>query len=96
VLADACYWHARHGESIIGDGTQVAIPPDSDLKENARAGWTGGLYDHMRRVLSTERGKTSYRQRKQTIEPVFGDTRHTARSTASNDPAEPPRYPNGG
>jgi hypothetical protein len=63
-------------ESIVSGGTQVLIPPDSGLKERPRSGWTGGLYDHMRRVLATEHGKAIYRQRKQTVEPVFGHTRH--------------------
>jgi hypothetical protein len=76
VVADAGYWHKRQMENIVSDGTQVLIPPDSDLNEKPRAGWTGGLYDHMRRVLAGELGKAIYRQRKQTIEPVFGHTKH--------------------
>ena len=76
LVADAGYWHKRQMESIVSNGTQVLIPPDSDLKEQPRAGWTGGLYDHMRRVLSTEHGKAIYRQRKETVEPVFGHTKH--------------------
>jgi hypothetical protein len=79
VVADAGYWHKRQMESIVSNGTQVLIPPDSDLKEKPRVGWTGGLYDHMRRVLQTELGHAIYRQRKQTIEPVFGHTKHNRR-----------------
>jgi transposase len=76
VVADAGYWHKRQMEKIVSNGTQVLIPPDSDLKEKPRAGWTGGLYDHMRRVLKTELGHAIYQQRKQTVEPVFGHTKH--------------------
>jgi hypothetical protein len=76
LVADAGYWHKRQMESIVSNGTQVLIPPDSDLKEKPRAGWTGGLYDHMRRVLATDHGKAIYRQRKETVEPVFGHTKH--------------------
>ena len=76
LVADAGYWNKRQMQSIVNGGTQVLVPPDSDLKEKPRAGWTGGLYDHMRRVLSTEHGKAIYRQRKQTVEPVFGHTKH--------------------
>jgi len=79
VVADAGYWHKRQMENIVTGGTQVLIPPDSDLKEGPRAGWTGGLYDHMRRVLNTELGHAIYKQRKQTIEPVFGHTKHNRR-----------------
>ena len=79
VVADAGYWHKRQMESIVANGTQVLIPPDSDLKETPRAGWTGGLYDHMRRVLQSEHGHAIYQQRKQTVEPVFGHTKHNRR-----------------
>jgi hypothetical protein len=34
------------------------------------------LYDHMRRVLNSELGQAIYRQRKETVEPVFGHTKH--------------------
>jgi transposase len=79
VVADAGYWHKRQMEKIVSNGTQVLIPPDSDLKEEPRAGWTGGLFDHMRRVLKTELGHAIYKQRKQTVEPVFGHTKHNRR-----------------
>jgi hypothetical protein len=76
VVADAGYWNKRQMEKIVMGGTQVLVPPDSDLQEKPRAGWTGGLYDHMRRVLRTEFGHAIYQQRKQTVEPVFGHTKH--------------------
>jgi transposase len=79
VVADAGYWHTRQMENIVTGGTQVLIPPDSDLREKPRVGWTGGLFDHMRRVLKTELGHAIYQQRKQTIEPVFGHTKHNRR-----------------
>jgi transposase len=79
VVADAGYWHKRQMEKIVMGGTQVLVPPDSDLQEKPRAGWTGGLYDHMRRVLKTELGHAIYQQRKQTVEPVFGHTKHNRR-----------------
>jgi transposase len=76
VVADAGYWHKLQMESIVSDATQVLIPPDSSLKEGPRPGWTGGLYDFMRRVLATEHGHAIYRQRQETIEPMFGHTKH--------------------
>jgi hypothetical protein len=79
VVADAGYWHKRQMEKIVMGGTQVLVPPDSDLQEKPRTGWTGGLYDYMRRVLRTELGHTIYQQRKQTVEPVFGHTKHNRR-----------------
>ena len=79
VVADAGYWHKLQMENSVSDGTQVLIPPDSSLKEGPRAGWTGGLYDFMRRVLATEHGHAIYRQRQETIEPVFGHAKHNRR-----------------
>ena len=72
VLADAGYWHQRQIEAVVGDGMQVLVPPDAGLRKGARPGWTGGLYDFMRRVLATPDGRALYRQRQITIEPVFG------------------------
>ena len=75
VLADAGYWHQKQMESVITRGTQVLIPPDSKKRKGARAGWEGGYYAFMRRVLSTERGGGLYRRRQATVEPVFGNTK---------------------
>ncbi len=71
VLADAGYWHQRQIERVVSD-IQVLVSPDSSLRRGARPGWTGGLYDFMRRVLATPDGRALYRQRQATIEPVFG------------------------
>lgn len=80
VVADAGYWHKRQMESIVSAGTQVLIAPDSDLRENTRPGWNGGLYAFMRRVLSSEHGQAIYRKRKTTVEPVIGQIKHNRRA----------------
>jgi Transposase DDE domain len=72
VLADAGYWHQRQIETVVRDGIDVLVSPDSSLRRGARPGWTGGLYDAMRRVLATPDGRALYRRRQATIEPVFG------------------------
>jgi hypothetical protein len=72
VLADAGYWHQRQIETVLGGGIEVLVSPDSSLRRGARPGWTGGLYDVMRRVLATPDGRALYRRRQATIEPVFG------------------------
>jgi hypothetical protein len=80
VLADAGYWHKPQMESIVADGIQVLIPPDSGGREDARPGWEGGLYAFMRRVLASEHGQALYAKRKQTIEPVFGQIKHNRKA----------------
>jgi hypothetical protein len=58
VLADAGYWHNNQIEQLLADGFQVLVPPDSMVREGARPGWEGGMYDFMRRVLKTDFGDT--------------------------------------
>jgi hypothetical protein len=81
ALADAGYWKAEQIENLWRDGIQALVPPDgqSDGKD-ADQRRRGGIYDHMRRVLAGDRGKALYAQRKQTIEPIFGQTKHNRRA----------------
>jgi transposase len=72
VLADAGYWHQRQMENVVSDGMTVLVPPDAGLRKGTRPGWTGGVYDFMRRVLASPEGRALYRRRQVTIEPVFG------------------------
>ena len=37
VLADAGYWHQRQIETVVNDGIQVLVSPDSGLRTAARA-----------------------------------------------------------
>jgi transposase len=77
VVADAGYWNEEHINHVICDEhLQVLIPPDSGKRKGPRRGWTGGLYDWMRQTLNTDHGRAVYRQRRETIEPVFGHTKH--------------------
>ena len=54
----------------------MLIPPDAGKRKRARPGWRGGRYQWMRRVLATEPGQRLYRKRSQTVEPMFGHTKH--------------------
>jgi hypothetical protein len=72
VVADVGYWNVEHINHVIGDEhLQVLIPPDSGKRKGARQGWTGGLFDWMRHALDTDHGRALYRQRRETIEPIF-------------------------
>ncbi len=57
-------------------GIQVLIAPDSGKRDGERPGWTGGRYAFMRRVLASDVGKQLYRKRQESIEPVYGHTKH--------------------
>jgi hypothetical protein len=63
-------------DSVAAGGIQVLIPPDAGKRKGARPGWQGGRYEWMRRVLATELGERLYRKRSQTVEPMFGHTKH--------------------
>jgi Transposase DDE domain len=85
ALADAGYWKAEQIQNLWGDGIQALVPPDgrTDDKPGGEKGdprRVGGIYDHMRRILAGEHGKRLYRQRGQTIEPIFGQTKHNRRA----------------
>jgi hypothetical protein len=75
VLGDAGYGHQRQIDAVVSDSIQVLVPPDAGLCKGARPGWTGGLYDFMRRVLATPAGRGPDRHRQVTIEPVFGQVK---------------------
>jgi transposase len=77
AVADAQYWNEQHMDHVTAEcGIQVLIPPDSGKREGERPGWTGGRYSFMRRVLTTDFGKQLYKKRQQSIEPVYGHTKH--------------------
>jgi transposase len=77
VAADAGYWNEQHMDEVTATKhIPVLIPPDKGSRGTPRRGWTGGRYAWMRNVLATELGRRLYRKRKQTVEPLFGDTKH--------------------
>jgi len=79
MLADAGYWHQAQMERIVSDGIAVLVSPDADKRGGARPGWTGGLYDFMRRVLASDHGGALYGKRQTMIEPIFGHTKFNRR-----------------
>jgi transposase len=82
ALADAGYYKTGQIQRLWAEGIQALVPPDgqTDVKTKGNPRRVGGLYDHMRRVLASAHGKALYRQRGQTIEPIFGQTKHNRRA----------------
>jgi len=76
VLADAGYWHTSQMRRIHEQGIEVLAPPDGNMRQGIRPGWEHGPYQEMRDKLATDRGRELYKQRKITIEPVFGQIKH--------------------
>jgi transposase len=85
VVADAGYWNEQHIDEVVANKhIPVLIPPDKISRGTPRSTWSGGRYDWMRNVLATDLGRLTYRKRKQTVEPVFGHTKHNGGFTHFN------------
>jgi hypothetical protein len=77
IAADAGYWNEEHIDEVVANKhIQVLVAPDKGSRGTPRKTWTGGRYDFMRAVLQSEHGGERYRKRRQTVEPVFGHTKH--------------------
>jgi transposase len=77
IAADAGCWNEQHMDEVTANKhIPVLIPPDKGSRGTPRPGWTGGRYAWMRRVLASELGRRLYRKRSQTVEPLFGNTKH--------------------
>ena len=87
---------SARSSTSLSDGMQVLVPPDGGLRKGARPGWTGGLYDFMRRVLATPEGRDPLPPAPDhRSSPSSARSSSTARSNASNAAAEPPAEANG-
>jgi transposase len=85
IVADAGYRNEQHIDEVVANKhIPVLIPPDKVSRGTPRPTWSGGRYDWMRKVLATELGRLTYRKRKQTIEPIFGHTKHNSGVTHFN------------
>jgi transposase len=77
VAADAGYWNERHIDEVVAEKhIQALVAPDKGSRGTPRKTWTGPRYDFMRAVLKSDAGHERYRKRKQTVEPLFGNTKH--------------------
>jgi transposase len=81
AVADAGYWNERHMDELAIRGIPVLIPPEAAKRKGERPGWTGGRYSWMRQLLASDLGGELYRKRSQSIEPVFGHTKHNRKFT---------------
>jgi transposase len=82
VLADAGYWDSDQIENLAAKGMRPLVSPDAqNSKRSTGANRNGPRYDFMRRVIDSDTGRALYRQRKHTIEPIFGQIKHNRRIT---------------
>ena len=77
VAADAGYWNEQHMDEVVANKhIPVLVAPDKGTRGTPKRWLTSGRASWMRTVLSSEHGHQRYRKRKQTVEPLFGNTKH--------------------
>src|SRR5215218_170980 len=77
VAADAGYWNEQHMDEVVANKhIPVLVAPDKGTRGTPQRWLTSGRASWMRTVLATEHGHERYRKRKQTVEPLFGNTKH--------------------
>jgi hypothetical protein len=79
VAADAGYWNEQHMDEVVANKhIPVLIAPDKGTRATPKRWLSSGRASWMRGVLGSEHGRQRYRQRKQTVEPLFGDTKYNS------------------
>jgi hypothetical protein len=79
VAADAGYWNEQHMDEVVANKhIPVLVAPDKGTRGTPKRWLTSGRATWMRSVLGSDHGQQRYRQRKQTVEPLFGDTKHNS------------------
>jgi len=77
VAADAGYWNEQHMDEVVANKhIPVLIAPDKGTRGTPKRWLTSGRASWMRTVLAADYGHERYRKRKQTVEPLFGNTKH--------------------
>src|SRR6188472_3489111 len=79
VAADAGYWNEQHMDEVVANKhIPVLVAPDKGTRGTPKRWLTSGRAAWMRSVLGSEHGHERYRKRKQTVEPLFGNTKHNS------------------
>jgi hypothetical protein len=79
VAADAGYWNEQHMDEVVANKhIPVLVAPDKGTRGTPKRWLTSGRASWMRTVLSSDHGQRRYGKRKQTVEPLFGNTKHNS------------------
>ena len=77
VAADAGYWNEQQMDDVINNQhIPVLVAPDKGSRATPKRWLTDGRANWMRTVLKSDDGHRRYAKRKQTVEPLYGDTKH--------------------
>jgi transposase len=77
VAADAGYWNEQQMDDIVSNQhIPVLVAPDKGSRDAPKRWLTDPRANWMRTVLRSDEGRRRYAKRKQTVEPLYGDTKH--------------------
>ena len=77
IAADAGYWNEQQMDEVVADRhIPVLVAPDKGSRDTPKRWLNSGRATWMRAVLGSEDGRERYGKRKQTVEPLYGDTKH--------------------
>ena len=77
VAADAGYWNEQQMDDVVNnEHIPVLVAPDKGTREEPKRWLTDPRANWMRTVLKSDDGRRRYAKRKQTVEPLYGDTKH--------------------
>jgi transposase len=77
IAADAGYWNEQQMDEVVADRhIPVLVAPDKGSRDTPKRWLNSGRATWMRTVLGADHGRERYAKRKQTVEPLYGDTKH--------------------
>src|SRR5215208_2769389 len=77
VAADAGSWNEQHMDDVVAhQHIPVLVAPDKGTRGTPKRWLSSKRAAWMRSVLGSDHGHQRYRKRKQTVEPLFGNTKH--------------------
>jgi transposase len=82
VAADAGYWNEQQMDEVVANKhIPVLVAPDKGSRATPKRWLNSRRATRMREVLASEHGHERYAKRKQTVEPLYGDTKHNKKFT---------------
>jgi transposase len=77
VAADAGYWNEQQMDDVVNNRhLPVLVAPDKGSRGTPKRWQNEPRANWMRTVLKSDNGRERYAKRKQTVEPLYGDTKH--------------------
>jgi transposase len=77
VAADAGYWNEQQMDDVVNNRhIPVLVAPDKGSRGTPKRWQNEPRANWMRTVLTSDHGRERYAKRKQTVEPLYGDTKH--------------------